>query len=53
MTDYKKHPKPKPDKNVGRSATKVSEAMSGSGQKTADGTMGKHQKTGDMMPEGS
>jgi hypothetical protein len=35
--------------DAGRSATKVSESMTGKGQDTADGTMGKAQKTGDGM----
>lgn len=48
MSDYKVPPKPAPDMDAGRSAKKVSDAMSGSGQKTADGTMG-NQKTGDGM----
>lgn len=49
MSDYKVPPKPAPDMDAGRSATKVSDAMTGSGQDTADGTMGKAQKTGDGM----
>lgn len=49
MTDYTKYPKPNPDMDAGRSATKKGDAMSGSGQDTADGTMGKAQKTGDGM----
>lgn len=48
MTDYVKYPKPSPDMDAGRSATKKGDAMSGSGQDTADGTMG-NQKTGDGM----
>lgn len=48
-TTYLKHPKPSPDMDAGRSATKVSESMKGAGQDTAEGTMGKGQKTGDGM----
>ena len=48
MTDYTKYPKPSPDMDAGRSATPKGGPMSGSGQKTADGTMG-NQKTGDGM----
>ena len=48
-TTYTRHPKPSPDMDAGRSATKVGDAMTGKGQDTADGTMGKAQKTGDGM----
>lgn len=53
MADYKVPPKPMPDMDAGRSATPVSDAMTGGGQMSSDGSMGKSQKTGDMMPEGS
>lgn len=49
MADYKVPPKPAPDMDAGRSATKVSDSMKGGGQDSAHGTMGKHQKTGDGM----
>lgn len=48
MTDYVKYPKPKADKNAGRSASKVSNAPRAD-QHHKDGTMGKHQRTGDGM----
>ena len=49
MTDYKKSPMPKPDKNAGRSAKQVSQPMKGSGQMGSHGSMGKNTKTGDGM----
>ena len=48
MTDYKQYPKPKADKNAGRSAKKVS-SVKGGGQHHISGTMGKHQRTGTGM----
>ncbi len=49
-TTYDKYPKPGPDKNAGRSATKVSDRMKpGGGQMGSSGSMGKHQNTGDGM----
>ncbi len=48
-TTYLKHPKPAPDMDAGRSATPKGGPMTGKGQDTADGTMGKAQKTGDGM----
>lgn len=53
MTTYDKHPKPSPDMDAGRSASKVSDRMKGGGQDTSDGAMGKSQKTGDMLGDGS
>lgn len=49
MTDYTKYPKPNPEMDAGRSATPKGGPMKGGGQETADGTMGKAQKTGDGM----
>ena len=50
MTDYLKYPKPKADKNAGRSATVVSDRHKpGGGQMSSSGSMGKHQSTGDGM----
>lgn len=45
MTDYVKYPKPKADMTKGESAKDVS-TVSGGGQHSISGTMGKHQKTG-------
>ncbi len=51
MTDYMTYPKPKADKKAGRSASKVGSAPRGN-QKSADGAMGKHSKSGDGMASG-
>lgn len=48
-TTYLRHPKPSPDMDAGRSATKVSDSMKGMGQMGAEGTMGKYSETGDGM----
>jgi len=45
MAIYTNYPKPSADKNLGRSASKVS-SPSLSGQHHIGGAMGKHQKTG-------
>ena len=48
-TTYLQHPKPSPDMDAGRSATKVGESMKAGGQDAAAGAMGKNTKTGDGM----
>lgn len=52
MSDYEVPPKPAPDMDAGRSASKVSDRMKSGGQDTSDGAMGKSQKTGDMLGDG-
>lgn len=44
-TTYEKYPKPKADKDAGRSAKQVS-SVKGGQQHDISGAMGKHQKTG-------
>ncbi len=48
-TTYLKYPKPKPEMDAGRSATKVGESMKAGGQDAAAGSMGKNTRTGDGM----
>ncbi len=48
MSEHKMYPYPHPDMDAGRSAKKVSDAMTPKGQDTAEGVMG-NQKTGDGM----